>query len=100
MKMQRWKDRVLVQRDSNNCIRDYRTKDQTNGSGLAARTVTVNGDELTSKAKNFVVSITGSNQIVQEDSLTLSANDLKNVREGENTVVTTYTDIAGNKTID
>lgn len=75
-------------------------KDQTNGSGLAARTVTVNGDELTSKAKNFVVSITGSNQIVQEDSLTLSANDLKNVREGENTVVTTYTDIAGNKTID
>lgn len=75
-------------------------KDQTNGSGLAARTVTVNGDKLTSKAKNFMESIAGSNQIVQEDSLTLSANDLKNVREGENTVVTTYTDIAGNKTID
>lgn len=75
-------------------------KNQTNGSGLAARTVTVNGDKLTSKAKNFVESITGSDQIVQEDSLTLSANDLKKVREGENTVVTTYTDIAGNKTID
>ena len=45
-------------------------------------------------------SITGSDQIVQVDSLTLSANDLKNVQEGENTVVTTYTDIAGNKTID
>lgn len=75
-------------------------KDQTNGSGLAARTVTVNGDELASKTKNFVESITSSDQIVQEDSLTLSANDLKNVREGENTVVTTYTDIAGNKTID
>ena len=29
-------------------------KDQTNGSGLAARTVTVNGDELASKTKNFV----------------------------------------------
>lgn len=75
-------------------------KDQTNGSGLAARTVTINGDELTSKSKIFVESNTGSDQIVQEDSLTLSANDLKNVREGENTVVTTYTDIAGNKTID
>lgn len=75
-------------------------KNQTNGSGLAARTVTVNGDKLTSKAKNFVESITGSDQIVQEDSLTLSANDLKKVREGENTVVTTYTDIAGNETID
>lgn len=75
-------------------------KDQTNGSGLAARTVTVNGDELASKTKNFVESITSSDQIVQEDSLTLSANDLKNVREGENTVVTTYTDIAGNETID
>lgn len=75
-------------------------KDQTNGSGLAARTVTVNGDELTSKRKSFVESITGSDQIVQVDSLTLSANDLKNVQEGENTVVTTYTDIAGNKTID
>ena len=56
-------------------------KNQTNGSGLAARTVTVNGDKLTSKAKNFVESITGSDQIVQEDSLTLSANDLKKVRE-------------------
>lgn len=75
-------------------------KDQTNGSGLAARTVTVNGDVLASKTKNFVESIAGSDQIVQEDSLTLSANDLKKVREGENTVVTTYTDIAGNKTID
>lgn len=75
-------------------------KDQTNGSGLAARTVTINGDELTSKSKIFVESNTGSDQIVQEDSLTLSANDLKNVREGENTVVTTYTDIAGNETID
>lgn len=75
-------------------------KDQTNGSGLAARTVTVNGDELTSKTKNFVESITGSYQIVQEDSLTLSASDLQNVQEGENTVVTTYTDIAGNETID
>ena len=75
-------------------------KDQTNGSGLAARTVTVNGDELASKTKNFVESITSSDQIVQEDSLTLSANDLKKVQEGENTVVTTYTDIAGNKTID
>ena len=51
-------------------------KDQTNGSGLAARTVTVNGVELTSKTKNFVESITGSDQIVQEDSLTLSASDL------------------------
>lgn len=69
-------------------------KDQTNGSGLAARTVTVNGDELASKTKNFVESITSSDQIVQEDSLTLSANDLKKVQEGENTVVTTYTDIA------
>lgn len=75
-------------------------KDQTNGSGLAARTVTVNGVELTSKTKNFVESITGSDQIVQEDSLTLSASDLQDVQEGENTVVTTYTDIAGNKTID
>ena len=75
-------------------------KDQTNGSGLAARTVTVNGDKLTSKAKNFMESIAGSDQIVQEDSLTLSANDLQKVQEGENTVVTTYTDIAGNKTID
>ena len=75
-------------------------KDQTNGSGLAARTVTVNGVELTSKAKNFVESITDSDQIVQEDSLTLSASDLQKVQEGENTVVTTYTDIAGNKTID
>lgn len=75
-------------------------KDQTNGSGLAARTLTVNGNELTSKRKSFVERITSSDQIVQEDSLTLSANDLKNVREGENTVVTTYTDIAGNKTID
>lgn len=75
-------------------------KDQTNGSGLAARTVTVNGDKLTSKAKNFVESITGSDQIVQEDSLTLSASDLQNVQEGENTVVTTYTDISGNETID
>ncbi len=75
-------------------------KDQTNGSGLAARTVTVNGDELASKTKNFVESITSSDRIVQEDSLTLSANDLKKVQEGENTVVTTYTDIAGNKTID
>lgn len=75
-------------------------KDQTNGSGLAARTVTVNGDELASKTKNFVESITSSDQIVQEDSLTLSANDLKKVQEGENTVVTTYTDIAGNETID
>lgn len=75
-------------------------KDQTNGSGLAARTVTVNGDKLTSKAKNFMDSIAGSDQIVQEDSLTLSANDLQKVQEGENTVVTTYTDIAGNKTID
>lgn len=75
-------------------------KDQTNGSGLAARTVTINGDELTSKTKNFVESITGSDQIVQEDSLTLSASDLQDVQEGENTVVTTYTDIAGNKTID
>ena len=28
-------------------------KDQTNGSGLAARTVTVNGVELTSKAKEL-----------------------------------------------
>lgn len=75
-------------------------KDQTNGSGLAARTLTVNGVELTSKTKNFVESITGSDQIVQEDSLTLSASDLQDVQEGENTVVTTYTDIAGNKTID
>lgn len=75
-------------------------KDQTNGSGLAARTLTVNGNELTSKRKSFVERITSSDQIVQEDSLTLLANDLKNVREGENTVVTTYTDIAGNKTID
>lgn len=75
-------------------------KDQTNGSGLAARTVTVNGDKLTSKAKNFMESIAGSDQIVQKDSLTLSANDLQKVQEGENTVVTTYTDIAGNKTID
>ena len=75
-------------------------KDQTNGSGLAARTLTVNGNELTSKRKSFVERITSSDQIVQEDSLTLSANDLKNVREGENTVVTTSTDIAGNKTID
>lgn len=75
-------------------------KDQTNGSGLAARTLTVNGNELTSKRKSFVERITSSDQIVQEDSLTLSANDLKNVREGENTVVTTYTDIAGNETID
>lgn len=75
-------------------------KDQTNGSGLAARTVTVNGVELTSKTKNFVESITGSDQIVQEDSLTLSASDLQDVQEGENTVVTTYTDIAGNETID
>lgn len=75
-------------------------KDQTNGSGLAARTVTVNGDKLTSKAKNFMESIAGSDQIVQEDSLTLSANDLQKVQEGENTVVTTYTDIAGNKTVD
>lgn len=75
-------------------------KDQTNGSGLAARTVTVNGDELTSKRKSFVESITGSDQIVQVDSLTLSASDLQKVQEGENTVVTTYTDIAGNKTID
>ena len=75
-------------------------KDQTNGSGLAARTVTVNGDGLASKTKNFVESITGSDKIVQEDSLTLSANDLQNVQEGENTVVTTHTDIAGNKTID
>ena len=75
-------------------------KNQTNGSGLAARTVTVNGDELTSKTKNFVESIIGSDQIVQEDSLTLSASDLQNVQEGENTVVTTYTDIAGNETID
>ena len=55
-------------------------KDQTNGSGLAARTLTVNGNELTSKRKSFVESITGSDQIVQEDSLTLSANDLKNVK--------------------
>lgn len=75
-------------------------KDQTNGSGLAARTVTVNGDKLTSKAKNFMDSIAGSDQIVQEDSLTLSANDLQKVQEGENTVVTTYTDISGNKTTD
>lgn len=75
-------------------------KNQTDGSGLAARTVTVNGDELASKTKNFVESITSSAQIVQEDSLTLSANDLKKVQEGENTVVTTYTDIAGNKTTD
>ena len=75
-------------------------KDQTNGSGLAARTLTVNGNELTSKRKSFVESITGSDQIVQEDSLTLSASDLQDVQEGENTVVTTYTDIAGNKTID
>lgn len=75
-------------------------KDQTNGSGLAARTLTVNGNELTSKRKSFVERITGSDQIVQEDSLTLSANDLQKVQEGENTVVTTYTDIAGNKTID
>lgn len=74
-------------------------KNQTDGSGLAARTVTVNGDELTSKTKNFVESITGSDQIVQEDSLTLSASDLQ-IQEGENTVVTTYTDIAGNETID
>lgn len=62
--------------------------------------MTVNGVELTSKTKNFVESITGSDQIVQEDSLTLSASDLQDVQEGENTVVTTYTDIAGNKTID
>ena len=75
-------------------------KNQTDGSGLAARTVTVNGDELTSKTKNFVESITGSDQIVQEDSLTLSASDLRNVQEGENTVVTTYTDISGNETTD
>ena len=53
-------------------------KDQTNGSGLAARTLTVNGNELTSKRKSFVERITSSDQIVQEDSLTLSANDLKN----------------------
>ena len=58
-------------------------KDQTNGSGLAARTVTVNGDKLTSKAKNFMESIAGSDQIVQEDSLTLSANDLQKVQEGD-----------------
>ena len=69
-------------------------KDQTNGSGLAARTVTVNGDKLTSKAKNFMESIAGSDQIVQEDSLTLSANDLQKVQEGENTVVTTYTAVS------
>lgn len=75
-------------------------KNQTNGSGLATRTVTVNRDELTSKRKNFVESITGSDQIVQEDSLTLSASDLQNVQEGKNTIVTTYTDIAGNETID
>ena len=75
-------------------------KNQTNGSGLATRIVTVNRDELISKTKNFMESIAGSDQIVQEDSLTLSANDLQKVQEGENTVVTTYTDIAGNKTID
>lgn len=54
-------------------------KNQTNGSGLATRIVTVNRDELISKTKNFMESIAGSDQIVQEDSLTLSANDLQKV---------------------
>ena len=43
-------------------------------TGLKKENVTVNGVELTSKTKNFVESITGSDQIVQEDSLTLSAS--------------------------
>lgn len=73
-------------------------KNGTDGSGLAARTVLVNGEELTAYTKDFIENITTVNEVVQKDSLTLSAEDLQIIDEGANTVVTTYTDIAGNTT--
>lgn len=75
-------------------------KNETDGSGLAERTVLVNGEELTAHTKNFIEKITADDEVVQKDSITLSAEDLQVMHEGANTVVTTYTDISGNKTTD
>ena len=78
----------------------YTATDKKNGqneSGLAARKVTLNGTEITSKNQNFIKNVTNSTNLVYEDAIIISSDDLGTMTDGANMVETTYTDIAGNK---
>lgn len=75
-------------------------KNEINGSGLGIRKIVLNGTEIASCTNDFTIGVTDSPKIAQEDKYTVTTDKLVDMSEGENTVVTTYTDIAGNKTID
>ena len=75
-------------------------KNEINGSGLGIRKIVLNGTEIASCTNDFTIGVTDSTKIVQEDKYTVTTDKLVDMSEGKNTVVTTYTDIAGNKTID